>query len=156
MSSKSAYQWHQAWTDGGLPALASRGASGRRCKLSARCQEKLAVYLDQGPAAHGWDQDQVWTGARAATLIGRKFHVSYSVSGATLPMHRLGFTPPVPVRRAAERDEQAVTAWKEATWTEVKAAGRPAKDGSASRTKPGSPAGRPRDIRGDGAISPRW
>ncbi|MEU5547143.1 winged helix-turn-helix domain-containing protein [Streptomyces sioyaensis] len=51
-----------------------------------------------------------------ATLIGRKFPVSYSVSGATrLMMHRLGFGPQVPVRRTAGRDEQAVTAWKEAT-----------------------------------------
>ncbi|MFJ8463772.1 winged helix-turn-helix domain-containing protein [Streptomyces swartbergensis] len=31
-----------------------------------------------------------------ATLIGRKFHVSYSVSGATRLMHRLGFSPQVP------------------------------------------------------------
>nr|WP_307076667.1 winged helix-turn-helix domain-containing protein [Streptomyces canus] len=30
--------------------------------------------------------------ARVATLIGRKFHVSYSVSGATRLMHRLGFS----------------------------------------------------------------
>ncbi|MFJ5068189.1 winged helix-turn-helix domain-containing protein [Kitasatospora sp. NPDC088556] len=132
VSSKSAYQWHQEWAEGGVSALASRGASGRRCKLSARCQEKLAAYLEQGPAAHGWDEDQVWTGARVATLIGRKFHVSYSVSGATRLMHRLGFTPQVPARRAAERDERAVTAWKEATWTEVKAPGRPATAGSAS------------------------
>ncbi|WP_435849241.1 helix-turn-helix domain-containing protein [Streptomyces lavendulocolor] len=51
-----------------------------------------------------------------ATLIGRKFPVSYSVSGATRLMHRLGFSPQVPARRVAERDEQAVTAWKEATW----------------------------------------
>ncbi|MFE3585794.1 helix-turn-helix domain-containing protein [Streptomyces vinaceus] len=48
VSSKSAYQWHQEWTEGGVAALASRGASGRRCKLSVRCQEKLAGYLDQG------------------------------------------------------------------------------------------------------------
>ncbi|MER6011083.1 IS630 family transposase [Streptomyces bluensis] len=61
-------------------------------------------------------EDQVWTAARVATLIGRKFHVSYSVSGATRLMHRLGFSPQVPARRVAERDEQAVTAWKEATW----------------------------------------
>lgn len=88
----------------------------------------LAAYLDQGPAAHGWDEDQVWTGARVATLIGRKFHVTYSVSGATRLMHRLGFSPQVPARRAAERDERAVTAWKEVTWTEVKAPGRPATD----------------------------
>lgn len=70
VSSKSAYQWHQAWTKGGVAALASRGASGRRCKLSTRCREKLAVCLEQGPAAHGWDQDQVWTGARVARDLG--------------------------------------------------------------------------------------
>ncbi|MFE7531853.1 winged helix-turn-helix domain-containing protein [Kitasatospora sp. NPDC057542] len=31
-------------------------------------------------------------------------------------MRRLGFTPQVPTRRAAERDEQAVASWKDATW----------------------------------------
>ncbi|MFI9826018.1 winged helix-turn-helix domain-containing protein [Streptomyces sp. NPDC052013] len=31
-----------------------------------------------------------------ATLIGRKFHVSCSVSGATRLMHRLGFSPQCP------------------------------------------------------------
>ncbi|MET8132946.1 winged helix-turn-helix domain-containing protein [Streptomyces sp. NPDC005251] len=61
------------------------------------------------PAAHGWVEDQVWTAARVATLIGRKFHASYSVSRATRLMHRLGFSPQIPVRRVAERDEQAVT-----------------------------------------------
>ncbi|WP_455568707.1 IS630 family transposase [Streptomyces griseofuscus] len=125
VSPKSAYQWHQLWRDGGVQALASRGPSGSRCQLSARCLQKLAVYLEQGPAAHGWVEDRVWTAARVATLIGRKFHVSYSVSGATRLMHRLGFSPQVPARRVAERDEQAVTAWKEATWAEVKEPGRP-------------------------------
>ncbi|WP_457784956.1 IS630 family transposase [Streptomyces mirabilis] len=125
VSPKSAYQWQQMWRDGGVQALVSRGSSGSRCRLSPRCLEKLAAYLDEGPAAHGWVEDQVWTAARVATLIGRKFHVSYSVSGATRLMHRLGFSPQVPARRVAERDEQAVTVWKEATWAEVKEPGRP-------------------------------
>jgi transposase len=155
VSSKSAYQWHKAWREGGTAALASRGPSGQRCKLSPRCQEKLTGYLEEGPGAHGWDQDQVWTGARVATLIGRKFHVSYSVSAATRLMRRLGFTPQVPARRAAERDEQAVAAWKEATWAQVKPPGRPAAASFASRTKPGSPAGRRPDVHGDGAGPPR-
>ncbi|MFF4148018.1 helix-turn-helix domain-containing protein [Streptomyces sp. NPDC001698] len=75
ISPKLAYQWQKAWRDGGAAALTSLGPVGQRCKLSQRCLEKLAAYLDEGPAAHGWDQDQVWTGARVATLIGRKFHV---------------------------------------------------------------------------------
>ncbi|MET8622832.1 winged helix-turn-helix domain-containing protein, partial [Kitasatospora sp. NPDC004669] len=90
VSSKSAYQWRQLWRGGGVEALTSRGPGGSRCQLSPRCPEKLAAYLDQGPAARGWVEDQVWTAARVATLIGRKFHVSYSVSGATRLMHRLG------------------------------------------------------------------
>nr|WSX54876.1 winged helix-turn-helix domain-containing protein [Streptomyces sp. NBC_00974] len=151
VSVKSAYQWHQLWRDGGVQALASRGPSGSRCRLSPRSLEKLAVYLEQGPAAHGWVEDQVWTASRVATLIGRKFHLAYSVSGATRLMHRLGFSPQVPARRVAERDEQAVAVWKEATWSEVKRAGAM----SASRTKPGSPAGRPGDGPGADAASPR-
>ncbi|MFF4551317.1 helix-turn-helix domain-containing protein [Streptomyces sp. NPDC001435] len=66
VSRKSVYQWHQLWRDGGAEALASRGPSGSRCRLSPRCLEKLAVYLDEGPAAHGWVEDQVWTAARVA------------------------------------------------------------------------------------------
>jgi hypothetical protein len=85
-------------------------------------------------------EDQVWTAERVATLIGRKFHVSYSISGGTRLMHRLGFSPQVPARRVAERDETAVSTWKEATWAEVKEPGRPAEATSASRTRQTSPA----------------
>ncbi|MFE5097539.1 winged helix-turn-helix domain-containing protein [Streptomyces sp. NPDC056638] len=154
VSLKSAYQWHQRWREGGVQALASRGPSGSRCRLSPRCLEKLAVYLQQGPAAHGWVEDQVWTAARVTALIGRKFHVSYSVSGATRLMHRLGFSPQVPARRVAERDEQAVTVWKEATWAEVKGRGRPVGVTSASRTRQASPADRREAGPGADAAAP--
>ncbi|MFD5503269.1 helix-turn-helix domain-containing protein, partial [Streptomyces sp. NPDC127061] len=36
VSPKSAYQWHQLWQEGGAEALASRGPSGSRCRLSSR------------------------------------------------------------------------------------------------------------------------
>ncbi|GAP50813.1 IS630 family ISBs2-like transposase [Streptomyces azureus] len=155
VSPKSAYQWHQLWRDGGVQALASRGPSGSRCRLSPRCLEKLAACLDEGPAAHGRVEDQVWTAARVATLIGRKFHISYSVSGATRLMHRLGFSPQFPARRVAERDEQAVTLWKEATWTEAKEPGRPAGATSASRTRQASRDSRPKDAPGADAATLR-
>uniref|UniRef100_UPI0038D3C792 winged helix-turn-helix domain-containing protein n=1 Tax=Streptomyces europaeiscabiei TaxID=146819 RepID=UPI0038D3C792 len=132
VSLKSAYRWQQLWRQGGADELLSRGPSGGRCRLSPRCLEKLARYLEQGPAAHGWTEDQVWTAARVATLIGRKFHVSYSVSGATRLMHRLGFSPQVPARRVAERDEESVKVWKEATWAEVKGPGRPVGGGGGA------------------------
>ncbi|MFI0967773.1 winged helix-turn-helix domain-containing protein [Streptomyces sp. NPDC021080] len=81
-----------------------------------------------------------------ATLIGRKFHLSHSVSGATRLMHRLGFSPQVPARRVAERDEQAVTVWKEATWAEVNP--QPAQ-------APPVPARHPRRLHGRQRPGPR-
>ncbi|MDH6493824.1 transposase [Streptomyces sp. SAI-149] len=53
VSRKSAYQWHQLWRDGGVQALASRGPSGSRWRLSPCCLEKLAAHLERcgSPAA---------------------------------------------------------------------------------------------------------
>jgi transposase len=119
---RSAYRWKRQWTTGGTAALTSKGPSGQRCKLGPGQVEKLTALVEAGPAAQGWDEDQVWTGARVKTLIGRMFHVAYSVSGATRLIRRLGFTPQMPTRRAAERDEEAVTAWRETTWPDLKKA----------------------------------
>ncbi|WP_157531683.1 helix-turn-helix domain-containing protein, partial [Kitasatospora sp. Root107] len=66
VSRKSAYRWQELWRGGGVGALASRGPGGSRCRLSPRCLEKLAVFLEEGPAAHGWVEDQGWTAARVA------------------------------------------------------------------------------------------
>jgi transposase len=88
-----------------------------------------------GAGVHGWAEDQVWTAARVRTLIGRKFHISYSISGVTRLLHRMGYSVQMPARPAAERDEDAITAWREATWQEVKPSGRRPAHSSASRTK---------------------
>lgn len=42
---------------------------------------------------------------RVATLIGRLFCVSYTLRGTSYLLHRMGYTPQVPVRRAAARGE---------------------------------------------------
>ncbi|MFE9500231.1 transposase [Streptomyces collinus] len=41
---------------------------------------RLAGESERGPLAHGW-VDQRWTLARIKTLIGRLFHVSYTIEG---------------------------------------------------------------------------
>jgi transposase len=117
---RSVYRWRADFERGGTAALASRGPLGQRCKLSTKSQAKLARMLDEGPAAFGWDEDQVWTGARVAKLIGRKFHVPYSADAAVRLIRRLGFTPQMPARRAAQRDEIAIAAWKETTWPAIR------------------------------------
>ena len=45
---------------------------------------------------------------------------AYTLRGTSFLLHRLGFTPQVPVHRAAERDEDAIAAWRAVTWAKVR------------------------------------
>jgi transposase len=116
VSTKSAYQWRA----GGTVALASKGAGGAVCRLSPAQLVRLRAALDQGAAAWGWAEDQRWTLQRAATVIGRLFHVRYTLRGTSYLLHRMGFSPQVPARRAAERDEAAIAAWRDVTWGKLR------------------------------------
>ena len=120
VSTKPAYQWRRRWRAGGEAALASKGPGGAACRLNRQQLARLRAALDGGPAAGGWDQDQRWTLARATTLMARLFHVRYTLRGTSYLLRRIGYTPQVPVHRAAERDEAAITAWKTGTWAKVR------------------------------------
>lgn len=115
VSAKSACQWQRTWRRDGRTGLRSKGPSGSRCRLDEARLARLEAELDRGPAAHGWVEDQRWTLPRIMVLIGRLFHVRYTERGVSHLLHRLGWTPQVPVYRAAERDEQAIAAWREET-----------------------------------------
>jgi putative transposase len=119
VSTKSVYQWRRRWRAGGDAALASTGPGGAMCRLSEAQLQRLWAELQAGPAVHGY-ADQRWTLARIAVLIGRLFHVRYTLRGTAYLLHRNGFTVQVPARRVVERDEQAVATWREVTWAKVR------------------------------------
>jgi transposase len=70
--------------------------------------------LDAGPAAWGW-ADQWWTLARIAELVRERFEVDYTLARLDVLLHRIGWSVQVPARRAAERDEDAIAAWRAET-----------------------------------------
>src|SRR5215831_9807243 len=80
MSRMSANRWRRALAAGGRSALASKGAGGARCKLTRAQLDELAVVLEAGPAAQGWE-DQCWTLARIADVIWRRFGAEYTWPG---------------------------------------------------------------------------
>jgi transposase len=129
----SANRWRRALASGGRAALASKGAGGAKCKLSPAQLRELQVVLDVGPAAWGW-ADQCWTLARIAEIVRRRYQVDYTLAGLDLLLHRIGWSVQVPARRAAERDEAQVTAWKEETWPVIKGRRATWAPGSASKT----------------------
>jgi transposase len=51
VSRMSANRWRRALAAGGRTALASRGAAGARCKLTAAQVAELEEVVDAGPAA---------------------------------------------------------------------------------------------------------
>ena len=120
VSTKSAYQWRRAWVAGGAAALASKGASGPDPKLSDAQLARLKERLERGPAAAGYGEDQRWTLARVVALIATMFHLRVSITTAWQAMRRLGYTPQLPIHRAAERDEQAIDHWRRYQWPAVK------------------------------------
>ncbi|MFG1711372.1 winged helix-turn-helix domain-containing protein, partial [Nonomuraea sp. M3C6] len=75
----------------------------------------LEAELDRGPGTHGWD-DQRWTLARVTTLIKELFRIDYTPRGVSYLLHRIGWSPQVPVHRAVERDEEQIATWVKETW----------------------------------------
>lgn len=132
----SVNRWRRRFESGGISALTSKGAAGNRPLLTVDQQRELLALIEQGPAVHG-HLDQRWTLARIRALILERFAVDYRSSGGLHEMlTRLGASWQVPTRRAAERDEEAISAWREETWPDIKGEPRNAAHTSASRTRP--------------------
>ena len=72
-----AYRWRSAWERGGVAALASRGAAGRKPRLTPEQLRRVAKALAAPPATRA-DAPAGWTLPRIADLIeevtGERFH----------------------------------------------------------------------------------
>src|ERR1700739_3094653 len=91
VSRMSANRWRRALAAGGRAALASRGAGGARGKLAPGQGGGLGAGLGGGRAAQGW-VDQCWTLARVTDVIWRRFGAEYTLAGADLLLHRIGWS----------------------------------------------------------------
>ncbi|MGW4515494.1 helix-turn-helix domain-containing protein [Streptomyces sp. NPDC004393] len=135
VSERSVERWRRAWRERGQVGVLSLGSPGRS-RLSAVQVARPERELERGPLVHDW-ADQRWTPARVKTLTGRLSHVSYTVEGTWRLLKRHGWSWQQPVRRAIERDDDAVEVWKKETWPRVRGPQRSAVPGSSSRTRPG-------------------
>lgn len=128
-------KWRRTWREGGLDALRSAGPVSTERLVPAQWK-RLERELDRGLAAHGWEEGGGWTLARITTLIGRMFHLGYTVQGVSKLLRRQGWSAQVPAHRASERDETAIEAWKNEVWPQMKDRGGPGRTPtSASRMR---------------------
>src|SRR5437764_11613061 len=131
----SANRWRRTLAAGGRPALASTGAGGASCRLTRAQLDELQLLLDTGPAEYGWT-DQCWTLPRIAAVVRERFGVDYTLPGLDLLLHRIGWSVQVPARRASERDEGRIVAWREESWPQLKRPRRTWAPGWSSKTSP--------------------
>jgi transposase len=131
---RSVTRWRKAWLEGGVSALRSKGPVSAE-KLPAQQWQRQDAELRRGPLAWGYAEDQCWTLGRVKTLIGRLFHIGYTIEGVGKLLHRHGWSVQVASRRALERDEEAIATWKAEVWPAVKQPRRTWAPTSASKTR---------------------
>lgn len=112
-------RWRDAARRGGVTALAAKPAPGRPPKLSPARRRQLLGMLSRGPRRHGFGTE-LWTLARVAEVVYRRWRVSYHPSQVWRILVGLGWSCQKPQRRARERDEAAIARWRRVDWPRIK------------------------------------
>lgn len=115
----SVKRWKRAWRKGGVAALAARPHPGPVPKLSWDQKQRLVWTLRRGAVAAGF-RNELWTCARVAEVVRKKFRVSYHPDHVGRILHDLGYTPQKPERVAREQDGVAVRCWRRQGWVRIK------------------------------------
>lgn len=118
-SLSSVKRWKRAWSDGGVAALAAKPHPGPTPKLSLDQKQELVTILKSGPNAAGYRTD-LWTCARVAEVVRKKFRVKYHPDHVGRMLHDLGFSPQKPQQVAREQDAAAVERWRKKDWPRIK------------------------------------
>ena len=112
-------QWLKRAREGGEGALHARKAPGPRPHLTPEQRARLPGLLKQGAEAFGF-RGEVWTCSRVAEVIRREFGVSYHPAHISRILRDCGWSVQKPIRRASQRDEEAIARWCKERWPEVK------------------------------------
>jgi len=98
--------------------LRSRSRNGPLARLSNEQMRLIPELLWHGAEAYGF-RGEVWTCARVASVIHEEFGVLYHKDHVGRLLKALGWTPQMPIRRALQRDEKAISEWRSYRWPEL-------------------------------------
>ncbi len=118
VSEEAVSRWLARARDGGPEALRGRSAPGQRPRLSTAQRRLIPELLWHGPEAYGF-RGQVWTCARIAKVIEWEFGVRYHKDHVGRMLKGLHWTPQQPIKRAIQRDDEAIQRWRDETWPEL-------------------------------------
>ena len=111
----SVYGWQKAYQEGGLAALSTKIASGRKRLLSDEQMLKLARMLRLNPRQLELDFG-LWTRKRVRGIVFREFRIDYTEQNIGKVLKLLGFSPQRPVYQAHQQNEEKRREWTEKTF----------------------------------------
>ena len=114
------YPWLREFKEQGWVVLTESIAQGPKPKLKDRQRQQVKRWiLGKDPRQYGFDFG-LWTRRILVCLIERKLKKKLSITTVGRLLAELGITPQKPLRRAYERDSQAVEKWKNEDYPKLK------------------------------------
>ena len=116
----SIYRWLRAYEEQGLEALVEKVAPGPEPKLNEKQRQRVKRWiLGKDPRQYGFEFG-LWTRRIVQALIQEKMGIALGLTAVGRLLASLNITPQKPLRRAYERDPQAVQRWLDETYPLLK------------------------------------
>ena len=116
----SIYRWLRKYDDQGMEALVEKIAQGPEPKLSEKQRQQVKRWiLGKDPRPYGFDFG-LWSRRMVAALIQEKMGIELGLTAVGRLLASLEITPQKPLRRAYERDPQAVEPWRKETYRKLR------------------------------------
>src|SRR6266704_4971240 len=116
----SIYRWLRMYEDQGMEALVEKIALGPEPKLSEKQRQQVKRWiLGKDPRQYGFDFG-LWSRRIVQALIEEKMGIELGITAVGRLLAGLDITPQKPLRRAYERDPQAVEQWRKEAYPKLK------------------------------------
>ena len=119
VSEAAVSQWMCLAQDGVKEPWRGTPHLGRVPKLRPEQLRLLPDLLSHGAEAYGFF-GEVWTCARIAQVIRDEFGIDHHRAHVSRLLKQLGWTPQLPIERAAQRNESEIAGWRNELWPELK------------------------------------
>ena len=120
LSRTAIYPWLRKYEDEGLEALVEKIAKGPEPKLSERQRQQVKRWiLGKDPRQYGFDFG-LWSRRIVQALISERMGIECGLTAVGRLLAGLNITPQKPLRRAYERDPEAVALWQKETYPKLK------------------------------------
>ena len=110
------YPWLRKYEDDGMEALVEKIAKGPESKFTERQRQQVSRWiLGKDPRQYGFDFG-LWSRRIVQALIQERMGIECGLTAVGRLLASLDITPQKPLRRAYERDPEAVALWEQETY----------------------------------------